>query len=486
MTPQAAAPGARSPAFLAGAAQADITPPAGAHLAGSGAGLHRPAEFVLDPLRARATVFEAGGRRVCLLALDVTIITRPWSDRIRRAAVERWGFDPAAVLVCATQTHSAPAIGHFMFDPDFPDLPGDIEYLRGGETAYAEFACARAVEAIGAAVEALRPARLGAGRAARDGLAFNRRAILRDGRVGMPWFYSSLDKPLGPTDIVCLEGPVDPEVGVLCARDDALRPLALLLHYTCHPVNVYALPGQPEGVRAVSADWPGAWAEAMRAALGGGACDGACAPLVLNGCCGNLNPWPAFEPDFKPDHRRMGRALADSARAVLQAMRFEPADRVDWRERRVALPLKPPDPDRLDAARRMLEAHPAPLWSREQPGLIDPAWFQAASVMSVELMRRRGPALDYEVQAMRVGDAAIVGLPGEPFVEGQLAIKLASPARLTLVAHAASEYVGYLPTREAFRRGGHEVDFSYWAKLAPEALDLAADAAIELLRELWR
>ena len=46
----------------AGAAMVDITPPAGTHLAGSGAGDHRPAQSVIEPLYAKAIVFEAGGR----------------------------------------------------------------------------------------------------------------------------------------------------------------------------------------------------------------------------------------------------------------------------------------------------------------------------------------------------------------------------------------------------------------------------------------
>lgn len=462
-----------------GAAQADITPRAGTHLAGSGAGHHRPAEIVLDPLSAKAVVLEAGGKKVCLLSLDVTIVTREWTERIRRAA-QQLDFEPEAVMVHATQTHSAPPLGHFMFDPDFPDLPPDIEYLRGGETAYFEFACARAIEAIAQANAALRPARIAAGSAVRDGIAFNRRAVMRDGQVSMPWFYSSLQQPLGPTDIRYLEGPIDPEVGVLCARDDEMRMIALLLHYTCHPVNVYATPGLADGARAVSADWPGAWAAQMRAT-----CGDTCVPLVMNGCCGNINPWPAFEPDFVPDHQRMGATLGKAARDVIQTLRFGDTDHVAWALRRVPIALKPPDPQRLAAAERMLAEHPTPLWSTGKPGLIDPHWFQAASVMSVELMRRRSPYLEYEIQAMRVGDIALVGLPGEPFVEGQLAIKIGSPARHTFVAHATTEYVGYLPTREAHRRGGHEVDFSYWAKLCPEALDMVVENCLDMLKTLF-
>jgi hypothetical protein len=102
-------------------------------------------------------------------------------------------------------------------------------------------------------------------------------------------------------------------------------------------------------------------------------------------------------------------------------------------------------------------------------------------------MRRRQPQLQYEIQAMRIGDTAVVGLPGEPFVEGQLAIKLGSPAPQTYVAHCCSHYVGYLPTREAYARGGHEANrtYTYWAKLAPGALETVTAAAVEMLQELF-
>jgi hypothetical protein len=452
----------------------EITPRAGTHLAGSGAGEHRPAQVVLDPLYAKAVVFEAGGRKVCFLALDVTIVTQEWTDRIRQGA-ETFGFDPDAVMVHATQTHSAPTLGHIMFDPDFPDLPADIEYLRGGETPYYEFAAEKAVEAIAAADGSLRPVQLGVGSAVRDGLAFNRRGVTRDGKVCMPWLYSQRQYPLGPTHLRYLEGPTDPEVGVLCARDDSMHMVAMLLHYTCHPVNVFAT-----RYYAVSADWPGAWAADMQVHFGQ-----ECVPLVLNGCCGNVNPWPAFEADFVPDHRRMGQALGESARAVVELMKFSEADQLDWKVRRVPLPLKPADPERLARSEQMLAEHPTPLWSKENPGLIDGAWFQAASIRSVELMRKRSPVFSYEIQVLRVGDAAFVGLPGEPFVEGQLAIKIGSPAYPTYVAHATTQYVGYIPVPHAFPHGGHEVDFSYWAKLAPEALDRIVDAAVDLIREVF-
>ena len=457
----------------AGAAQVEITPKAGTHLAG-GVGQFRPAQSVADPLYAKALVLECGGRRICLVTLDVTIITAPWAQKIRVGA-KQFGLEPDAVMVHALQTHSAPAIGHFLLDEDFPNVPPEMEWLRGGETPYFEFASERALEAIRLARESLQPVSVGAASAIQDGLAFNRRGVTRDGSVIMPWMYSSLERPLGPTNLRYLEGPTDPEVGVVCFRDADGRAVAALLHFTCHPVNVYA--HVPNLV--VSADWPGAWAAGLRDVYGSGV------PLVINGCCGNINPWPPFQPDFHPDHRRMGRELTETAGRVIERLTFSEDSFLDYRTRVVPLPIRPVAPHSLDDARKMLAEYPKPKPSSHNPSDIDWDWMTAALTLSVHLLHARQPTLAYEIQALRVGDIALVGLPGEPFVEGQLAIKIGSPTYPTYVAHCTSQYVGYLPTREAFARGGHEVNTSYWSKLAPEALEMVVENAVGLLKEVF-
>lgn len=458
----------------AGAAQVEITPKPGTHLAGS-IGIFRPAQSVADPLYAKALVLETGARRLCILALDITMITRPWTEKIRAAAMEM-GFDHDAIMVHAIQTHSAPSIGHFMLDDDFPPVPPELEWVHGGEMSFYESATERAIAAIRVAGESLQPVQVGVGSAINDRLAFNRRGIRRDGTACMPWLFSSLQMPLGPTDIRYLEGPIDPEVGVICFRNADGRMVAMLLHHTCHPVNVFAQ--VPNLV--VSADWPGAWAAGMRGVYGD-----SCVPVVLNGCCGNINPWPAFEPDFRPDHRRMGRELAETACRVVDRMTFREETDLGWGIRHVPLPIREIAPDALEKARKVLAEHPEPTLAKAEPATVSGEWVSAASTMSVHLMRQRERELAYEIQALRIGDIAIVGLPGEPFVEGQLRIKIGSPTYPTYVAHCTTQYIGYVPTKEAFQRGGHEVNTSYWAKLTPDALDLVVDGAIGLLGEVF-
>ena len=464
--------------LLAGAAMVDITPPPGTHLNGDGTGQHRPAREVLEPLHAKAVAFESGGQRVCVMALDLTVVMEPHSRTVRQAVADALGTAPEAVVLCATQTHSAPSMGAFMLDPDFPlDATPQTQYVRGSEDAYIDFVVPQAVEAGTLAARALQPAEVACGRGLLGDFAFNRRGVRRDGRsITMPKPFGRHRQSLGPTDVCYLEGPIDPEVGVAAIRSRG-ELKALLLHHTCHPVINF---GRPETYHSVSADWPGAWSEQMRARLGRG-----CVPLVLNGCCGNVNPWHPFDPDFEPDHRRMGAALAEMTARVLDQLTYTPEAVVDFASRRVALPLRDVPPERSAAVEAILSRSPQPVFRADGTG-VDPAWFGAASTRSVELQRKRSATFDYEVQVLRVGNLAIVALPGEPFVEGQLAIKANSPASFVQVAHMASHYVGYLPTREACRRDGHEsnADVTYWAKLAPGALETVVAEARDLVASL--
>ena len=462
----------------AGAAMIDITPPAGAHLAGSAAGEHRPAQAVMDPLFAKAIVFEACGRRVCMVILDLTIVTQEYTDRIRADIGEQTGIAPEAIIVQATQTHSAPSLGYFMLDPDFPlETNAETEYLRGGERAYGDLAAAAAVEAAVEAEGRLQAVRIGLGRGVLGDLAFNRRGIRRDGAIAMPKPLGREQQPLGIADICYLEGPMDPEVGVCCVQDMDMRPVAFLLHYTCHPVNAF---GNPGTYRAVSADWPGAWTREMQQRFGSDA-----VPLVVNGCCGNINPWHPFDPDCRPDHRRMGRELARMSERIVHDMTFANNAALVWRAERVGLPFREIPAERSREVNAILTENPQP--PRGANGKVDPHWFRAASTRSIELCRQRDAEFPYEIQAFRIGDLCVIGLPGEPFVEGQLALKTNSAAPFLFPAHLTTHYVGYLPTRAAYARGGHEAneDVTYWAKLAPGCLETVVERARTLVQALF-
>ena len=129
--------------------------------------------------------------------------------------------------------------------------------------------------------------------------------------------------------------------------------------------------------------------------------------------------------------------------------------------------------------------------------MVTTRWARAANVQSLHLRCRREPVLDYEIQVLRIGPLAIVGLPGEPFVELGLKIKTASPTYPTYIAHCTSHYVGYIPTQAAYESAGgirpipgesidHEVRDESTATIVRDIDDtiLEAAAAGKLLSEV--
>ena len=90
--------------------------------------------------------------------------------------------------------------------------------------------------------------------------------------------------------------------------------------------------------------------------------------------------------------------------------------------------------------------------------------------------------IDIPVHVIAVGDVAFLGAPIEIFAETGVALKEHSPFAATLVSGYSNGAMGYLPTAEAHREGGYEVDASPFGAGAEEAF---AAACLALLHEAF-
>ncbi len=415
----------------AGFAEIDITPPPGTRKIGWLKEVI--GERALDPLYARAAVFDNGAARLGFIQLDLLSIRAAQVDQIRQRIAGECGFPGANVMVSATHNHAGPAVANL------GDVPRD--------EAYTAELVNRCVAVFGSALRNLADAGIGFGRGIETGLSFNRRMIMRDGTV-------KTQVAISP-DALCVEGPADPEVGLLAARGKDGRLLGCMVNFACHPVH-------HGGENVFSAGYPGVLAKVMKQR-------GCPVTLFMNGACGNLINWDFLNPGVNHSMQALGFRLADRATIMLAELNWRGRVAMRAASATLQLPFRNPTEAEIKGTIRGAQRFIDPeIYERGMPALCEKI-----------RVRKTNPA---EVQVLFMDEYAWVGIPAEYFVEHGLRIKEKShPTRAWIVGHA-NGMLGYVPTRQAFERGGYETTFAGSSQMAPETGDLLAEAAIGLIK----
>jgi len=407
-----------------GVAEVDYTPAPGLPLMGNFRDDYA-ARGVHDPLCARAFVFEnSTGDRAAMLSADICMLNRDNVAHIRECASRASGIPAGRILVAATHTHSGPA-------------PMNLGSLPKCDEADIQRFLDRIAEAVPLAVGNLSEADLVAGAVFEDRLPHNRRLLCKDGRTHMNW------EGLDPDFVVKPLGGADFELRVLGVKRDGVERAAVV-NYALHPA---ILAGDNW---LYSADFPGYLAIAMRQLFGPDF-----VAAYFNGCCGNVN-----HVDYSD--RTMGRGYTMTERAgymlaadACQALRS--AEPVEGDELAVSSERVPLERLKIsEEEHRWCQNVIRELAGGHAPGQVDGLPDEYRAVTRLGMYEKQHEDDLPEVMVIRLGDAAVVGLPGEIFNEYGLEIKRKSPARHTLVVELANDAIGYIPTREAFGQGGYE------------------------------
>ena len=426
----------------AGWARRETTPPVGVDLSGFG-GRAGPNEGAHDPLSAKALALTDGERAVALVTADLVGLDAGTVEAVRKGIGERLGAR-LPVMVACSHTHSGPAT---------PCLP----FLGVPDPAYMARLTA---DLVGVAVEAyenLTEAEVSVGRGEAQ-VGINRREMTPERRV-----------VLGHNPA----GPVAPYVHVLEVRTEAGR--AALMSHAAHPVT---LGGDN---LLVSADWPGYAQRYAEEAVD--------IALFAQGCCGDINSEPRGNFEVA---EQQGRAVAEAALEALPIA--EPLMKPVVDSASVVLDIPLDDPPGVEVARAALADAERQLAVNAETdsagmrntrlGLVD--W--AGRVLALAEQGATGLTQPFEVQALRVGELAMVGLPGEVFVEYQLQIEECSPFEHTFVFAYTNGNWGYFPTADAYPDGGYEVEAAvkYYGTtmFTPECERVIVEGACALLNDL--
>ncbi|OGV55673.1 MAG: hypothetical protein A2017_03060 [Lentisphaerae bacterium GWF2_44_16] len=454
----------KSQQFFVGTAKADITPEYGAQISGD-IGRYRPVEEIRDPLYARIVIIKSGDTTACIIVCDMAAMNRDIGLKFRAMIAEIIGSKPENVMIHCVQSHSALRIGPLTRDYR-KILPPELWWAKGENPSYNELFINRVLESVRKAINNMVPAKIKFARAIDSRCAFNRRFIMRDGSV------KTHPKNCDENILYC-EGPIDPEASLLLFEDIASKPIAGLLHYTCHPIH-----GYPQ--RYISADWPGLWSEIISRKLGEN-----CVVGCINGACGNISPSDHANPAYNRENslKKMLEHLTQTGEKLIENLKpineipLKTADRI------VRIPWNKLPPEREEKILKMLKEHPEPIFLDDKKERISWDWMFALWDMDNIHNLKINPYYSFEIQVFRIGDAVIAGWPGEPFVEAQLEVKLKSKSKYTIIGHECNSdgECGYLPTKTATSRGGYEA----WGRLPPGTLEKITKRTIKVIEKIF-
>ena len=390
-------------------------------------------------LRAIAVVLEKEGVTLAVVTLDILMITRDVLDVAAKEieAATKIPFDH--ILINCTHTHHAPST--MQVHGYAADLGFTMRVQKGivsaVEQAHAKLSARECDFHFHLGLEST--------------VGQNSRQLLPDGSVY--W--------IGRREFVRPTGPFDPELPVLAFRDSSTEGLgalqAVLFNHSTHTIGTIK-----PGVRSPS--FYGLAGQRLEKEMGGvfSFVEGA------SGSTHNLTLSCAEAAD------RIAVTVSDA----LNKAERRPVRRLASRKESFTYKVRTFD----EAAEEAAVSTYCRKWVGESADNFIPVFRR----MRQQLAGVQGEERETWVQAMVIGDVAMVGVPAEFFTKLGVDIKNRSPYRYTYVAELANDWIGYLPDRDAHKLGGYQVWTGFHSYAEPGTGERMVDDVVALLHDLKR
>lgn len=419
----------------------DATPQVGSPLA------YDPMREATGNLSCRGVVLQGSGRPIVICALDWIGVANEANEQFRQTLAEAVGSVPERVVVHALHQHDAPradlTAAAILSKYGISEAHYDVPLLQD--------IMQRAAAAAADALEQARPVTaVHTGEAEVQEVASNRRMIGPDGKVHTTRYTACKDPDVRALPI----GVIDPTLRLL-TFEGAEGPLAAITVYATHPQSYYRT-GQ------ANPDFPGMARDAREEATG-------VFHLHLNGAGGNVGAGK-YNDGSHANRQVLADRMADAMQKAWddrQPQAFDLAD-VAWSFTQVECPVG----GHLDA--EDLEA------IVKDEAL--PQATRAHAAAQLGFLQRRQAGSLIQVSRLKIGDTYLLFLPGELFVEYQLAAQAMKPEANVFLAAYGDYGTGYIGTRIAYPQGGYEVS-ERASNVSPEIEAVLLRAVRELLEE---
>jgi hypothetical protein len=393
----------------------DATPPVGSPLA------YDPVTAHDVPLSCRGVVIVGEGKPIVLCAVDWIGIGSGGQREFKEGLAKAAGTTAERVAVHTLHQHDAPRCN---FSADALLEP----YGISGATfnpGHARQVIRDAAAAISSALANAAPVtHYGLGRGIVEKVASNRRILGPDGKVQYIRWTATRD----PKIRAFPAGTIDPELKLLSFWNDD-RCLAAITWYATHPQSYYRT-GMP------TPDFPGLARNARQNATG-------IPHIHFNGASGNVGAGK-WNDGAKKNRQILADRVAAGMSAALANTTRQPlaAKDVAWNVVPVVLPPSEHlDADKLKATLANDKAKPSD------------RYFAAKNLDWLQRCQQGDPI---GISCLTVGDARVLHLPGELFVEYQLNAQQLRPDLFVAMAAYGDYAPGYIGTEIAYDQGGYE------------------------------
>lgn len=400
-------------------------------------------------LRCRGIAILGAGQPIVLCSVDWLGIANESHDVMKAVLAKAAGTTADRVAVHTVHQHDAPradsSAERIMHEA------GISEMLAFDGSLFRDL-LRRLKPAVTDAIAAATPiTHAGFASAVVEKVASNRRILDDTGKVQMVRFSAAPN----PKIRAAPEGTIDPELSSLAFWNQD-KPVAVLTFYACHPQSYYRT-GVP------STDFPGI-ARLMREQD---------VPNTLHvhfaGAGGNIGA--GKYNDGKPKNRMtLAGRLAEGMETAFENTKPMPISAKDirWTVVPVRLPLAPHLADGPALSEVPIENEKSEnLRARPRKR----AWIQ-----------RCQSGHEMQLACLGVGDARVLFMPGELFVEYQLAAKAMAPDLQVAMAAYGDLGTSYIGTKVAYGQGGYETS-QVASNVAPECEEVLMDGIRKLLEK---
>lgn len=432
----------RAPAepIRVGTFEVDASPPVGSPLA------YDPTKGVESPLSCRGIVILGAGEPIVLCSVDWIGISSGGQDVFRESLAAAVGGSRERVAVHTLHQHDAPRCDFAAAEL----LTAQGVSGVGFDAAFARDVVRRASEAAAQAKADARVAtHLGLGAGTIEKVASNRRILGADGKVAHTRYTATKDPQIRAFPV----GTIDPQLKLISFWDHD-EPLAVLTYYATHPQSYYR-------TGLANPDFPGLARNAREAQTG-------VRHIHFNGAGGNIGAgkWN----DGSPQNRQiLADRVASGMKEAWENVSKTPlaSGDVDWE----AMPVLLPVADHLDE-----EELQGTL--RNSDDSSEARWSAAKHLVWLRRCQAQDPI---EIACLTLCRARVLHMPGELFVEYQLAAQQMRPDLFVAMAAYGDYAPGYICTEIAYSQGGYESS-QIASRVAPQVEEVLTAAMRKLLK----